>query len=216
MIDDVTRFPLVWPTGWPRTPPHFRRRALFHSTRSVYSPDGASSRRQKETLSVGDALERLTAELRRLAVTSVVISSNLRVRQDGRPFAQQARNLDDPGVAVYFHVKAAPRVLACDKWISAAENLAAVAGHIDAIRAQQRYGVGSLDQVFAGYVALPPDASHDWRLILGFAIGTAVSRSMVDEAFRARARSAHPDAGGTHDDMARLSEARAAAIKELG
>jgi hypothetical protein len=212
--DDVTRFPLTWPTGWARTPAHLRQRARFHQTRVVVSADGGHFR-NKEALSVGDALERLTTELRRLNVSRVVVSSNLRTRQDGRPYAAQARNLDDPGVAVYFHVKGAARVLACDKWISAAENIAAIAGHIEAIRAQQRYGVGSLDQVFAGYAALPPQASHDWRLILGFAAAAAVTRAMVDERFRERARAAHPDTGGSHDVMARLSEARAAAIREL-
>jgi hypothetical protein len=33
-----------------------------------------------------------------------------------------------------------------------ADNIAAIAAHIDAIRRQDRYGVGTLDQAFAGYV----------------------------------------------------------------
>jgi hypothetical protein len=33
----------------------------------------------------------------------------------------------------------------------------------------------------------------------------------IEEAFRAKARTAHPDAGGTHDAMVRLIEARARA-----
>jgi len=212
--DDVTRFPLTWPAGWKRTAAHARRRAPFHATRFVSSESGGGYR-TKEPLSVGGAMERLTDELRRLGVSRIVVSSNLRTRQDGRPFSQQARHLEDPGVAVYFSVKGAPRVLACDKWQSAAENIAAIAGHISAIRAQDRYGVGSLEQAFAGYAALPPQASADWRIVLGFAAGAVLSRALVDERFRERARAAHPDAGGSHNDMARLTEARAAAHREL-
>src|SRR5262249_10559 len=128
-------------------------------------------------------------------------------------YAQQAKQLDDPGVAVYFGLNGKPRVLACDKWLSAAENLAAIAGHIDAMRAQDRYGVGTLDQPFAGHAALRPWGSADWRLVLGFGAGAVVTRDDLDAAFRTKSRAAHPDVGGSHDAQARLSEARMAALK---
>src|SRR5262245_16780076 len=173
-VDDVTRFPLVWPDTWARTLPHLRRRAAFHERRTVFV-EGGGSYQKKESLSVGQAIDRLMGELRRLGVGKIIVSSNLKVRQDGRPHSQQARHLDDPGVAVYFTVKGAPRVLACDRWLSAAENMAAIAGHIAAIRAQDRYGVGTLEQAFAGYAALPPQASHDWRIVLGFERGVTIT-----------------------------------------
>ena len=61
---------------------------------------------------------------------------------------------DDPGVAVYFQLHDKERVLACDKWDTVADNIAAIAAHIDGIRRQDRYGVGTIDQAFAGYSAL--------------------------------------------------------------
>lgn len=216
-MTEQQRYPLSWPTGWKRTPYHARRRAAFHQQKTVYGnvmADGSRNAwKSKEALSVGAALERLSGELRRLGAARIVISSNLRTRNDGLPYAQQAKQLDDPGVAVYFHLRGAPRVLACDKWLSAAENLAAIAGHISAIRAQDRYGVGTLEQAFAGYAALPENTAADWRTVFG--VPDNATLEQVEEAYRRMAREHHPDAGGTHEGMARLNEARLHARKAL-
>lgn len=220
MSDTIQRFPLQWPTGWKRTPYAQRRRAAFYSTRTVNStgPDGSrSSWKQKESLSVGDAIERLMGELRRLGARGMVISSNLQVRQDGLPYAQQAKRLDDPGVAVYFRLNNSPRVLACDKWLSAAENIAAIAGHISAIRAQDRYGVGTLEQAFAGYTAIPQKTGgEDWRSEMGFKGDERPALTVIEDRYRQLARERHPDGGGSHEAMARLNVARTSARKELG
>lgn len=213
MAAEVQRFPLTWPIGWKRTASAARRRAAFYSTRQVTNSLGTF--KAKESISVGTALKRLTDELRRLSAKSIVISSNLRVREDGLPHAQQAKQLEDPGVAVYFKLNQIDRVLACDRWSSAADNLAAIAGHIAAIRTQDRYGVGTVDQAFAGYKALPAKGST-WRSSLGFAPDELVDRDMVERAFKTRARSAHPDvSGGSHDAMASLTVARDEALQEL-
>lgn len=217
MSTDAQRYPLSWPSGWKRTPGHSRKRAAFHSTKTVYgsqNSDGSrNSWKQKESLSVGEALERLESELRRLGAQRVISSSNLRVRHDGLPYSQQAKQLIEPGIAVYFRLANAPRVLACDRWSSAAENMAAIAGHIAAIRAQDRYGVGTLDQAFAGYAALPPTA-EDWSIVLG--ISATASRDEIEDAFRQLARKHHPDVGGTHEMMAKLTEARRVALAARG
>lgn len=204
------RFPLSWPAAWRRTAFAQRRHAPFHGTRLVDA--GGVSYRRKEPLSVGDALGRLEGELRRLGATSVIVSSNLRLRKDGSLYADQAKRLDDPGVAVYFKLKGAARVLACDKWLSAADNLAAVAGHIEAIRTVDRYGVGSLDQAFAGYTALPP-SFVDWPIVLG--IAPASSRADILEAHRRLALEHHPDRGGRAEDMAKINQARDRALESV-
>lgn len=221
-INETQRYPLSWPTGWKRTPYSQRRRAAFHAHKTVYSsnvqPNGTrSSWKQKEALTVGGGLERVMGELRRLGARGVVISSNLRIRNDGLPYAAQAKNLDDPGVAVYFKLDNKPRVLACDKWLSAAENMAAIAGHIAAIRAQDRYGVGTLEQAFAGYAALPEKTDgSDWRAELGFTAKDNVDAVSMEVQFRRLLRERHPDVGGSHEAMARLNRARQAAQEELG
>jgi hypothetical protein len=209
MTDDATRYPLTWPIGWKRTPYHQRRAALFSKQVQRGTPE--ASYRRKDRLEVGDGLARLDGELRRLGARHVVISSNLRLRGDGLPYASQAKKLDDPGVAVYFQLKGEPRVLACDRWNSAADNMAAIAGHIEAIRTQERYGVGTLEQAFAGYAALPPvggTQGGDWRTELEIAPGERLTLEQVEAQYRVLVKKRHPDNGGSHDAVVRLNLAR--------
>lgn len=163
---------------------------------------------------ISDGLSRLSGELRRLLAANVVVSSNLYLNQDGSISARQGKMLADPGVAVYFKLGKHDRVLACDKWLSAAENMAAIAGHIEAIRAQDRYGVGTVDQAFAGYTALPAK-DETWRSALGFGRNDVFTAELIDQRFRERTRGAHPDTGGSHEAMAALNAARDAARANL-
>jgi hypothetical protein len=209
------RFPLSWPSGWPRTPYGRRQHAKFYGTKHVSYPGGGGYT-QKTDLSVGEAVGRLAVELKRLGVRSEdwLISSNLQVRLDGLPYSNQS-NAPDPGVAVYFRLKKSDRVLACDAWHRVADNIASIAAHIEALRAIDRYKVGTLDQAFAGYTALPAKGST-WRTTLGFPPDAAVTVDEVDRAFRERARTSHPDVnGGSHDAMASLTQARDEARREL-
>jgi hypothetical protein len=218
MSEQVERYPLAWPLGWKRTAPGLRKRAMFgkvRTERSTTNPNYTWQRR--EALTVGDGLERLTGELRRLGAQRVVISSNLRLRNDGLPMASQAKQLEDPGVAVYFTLRGKPTVLACDRWSSAADNLAAIAGHIEAVRASDRYGVGTLEQAFAGYKALPADSAADWKVALfGANVPPRITADDVDSAYKQLAREYHPDLGGSDDKMAWLNRARDYALQELG
>jgi DnaJ-domain-containing protein 1 len=210
MSADVTRYPLAWPRGWPRTSGAQRRRARFKTSRRRV--DGGASWVTHAELTIAQALGRLDLELDRLNARHPIVSTNVEVRLDGSPRSDR-RNPDDPGIAVYFQLDGKPRVLACDRWDRVADNLAAVAAHIEAIRAVERYGVGALAQVFAGYAALPPVASVDWWVVLG--VPPTADAVTIDAAFRRLARIYHPDTGGStanHDTMAKLTEARAAAL----
>jgi len=93
------RYPLAWPTGWKRSTT--RKTASFHGFKSVQSSTpGGPSWKQKKPLELGEALQRLYGELRRLGVrdSDIVISSDLKIRQDGLPYSAQAMPRD-PGVA---------------------------------------------------------------------------------------------------------------------
>lgn len=192
---DQQRYPLSWPAGWPRST--YRRTAPF-------SKRTAGDRR---LLDISDGLDRLQGELRRLVATNVVISTNLRLNLDGSITRQQA-SPSDVGVAVYFKLKGQPRVLACDRWSRIADNMAAIAGHIEAIRTVERYGVGTMEQAFAGYAQLQSSPS-EWWIVLQ--VTPDANSEAVDAAYRRLARAAHPDAGGSHDAMARINAARDAA-----
>jgi hypothetical protein len=214
------RYPLSWPQGWKRTPPHQRQRARFKRSETKYQassvPGGQGySYRQTSALTVSSALERrLLPELRRLGVMRehVIVSTNVPTRLDGLPYSN-AKEPDDPGVAVYFRMSGKPRVLACDTWDRVADNIAAVAGHIEAIRAIDRYGVGTIEQAFAGYQALPTQASP-WWTILEFDQRPS-TWAMVEERHRELTKKHHPDRGGRSDTMAKINAARDAAKIDL-
>lgn len=222
--ETADRYPLTWPQGWPRTNARDRQRAAFTKSRMETVTDRKwdgqkhvdvpRQRRRTLDLNSSDAAERLEYQLDALGASDAILSTNQQLRLDGRPRADMGEPAD-PGAAVYFTLNRQPRCLACDKWDRVADNIAALAAHIDALRRIDRYGVGSLDQAFAGYAALPAKG-QTWRTTLGFAPHETVSREMVERAFRERARTAHPDVhGGSHDAMASLTAAKAEAMEAL-
>jgi hypothetical protein len=196
MIAEVQRFPLAWPAGWART--KHRAAAKFVHFRARITADVA--------------LKRLEGELRRIGATHETLSTNLELKFSGGPRFDRPPLGGDPGVAVYFVLKSKPIVLACDRWDRVADNIAAVAAHIDALRRIDRYGVGTLEQAFAGYAALPPSA-EDWALVLG--LPKTATRAEVLAAHRKLASDHHPDRGGRDVDMARINAARDVALKSV-
>jgi hypothetical protein len=223
-MSSAQRYPLSWPENWKRTPASDRTRAPF--SRSTSQENVVEEWRGGEKVSVvrrtartqplnaSDAADRLERQLEALGASDAILSTNQQLRIDGRPKSNLAEP-SDPGAAVYFKLNGKPRVLACDKWLRIADNIAALAAHIDAMRRIDRYGVGTLDQAFTGYVGLP-SKGQTWRTTLGFPPDAIVTKAEVDHAFRERARAAHPDAdGGSHDAMASLTQARAEGLAEL-
>lgn len=200
--DSVKRFPLEWPMGWKRTPRHQRRDASFGTRKTV-----------NKRLTVTIATQRLEAELDRLGAKSPVLSTNVSLRLDGRPRSDE--NPSDPGAAIYFSFKGKATVLAADRFYSVADNIAAIAGHIEALRRVERYGVGTIEQALAGYKALPADTAANWRAVFGFAADSVPTLDQMDSAYKAAARLKHPDVGGTDIEMAHVNRARDYALQEL-
>jgi hypothetical protein len=200
--DTLTRYPLTWPPHWPRTAASDRHMARFRS--------------QRGAVPMPHAIDRALTQLRRLRVDDWLISSNVPTRLDGTPLAgAAARGVADPGVAVYFRLFGRDQVLACDAWLTPADNLAAIAGHIEALRKMDRYKVGSLEQAFTGYQALPAKG-QTWRSTLGFGPTDTITREEINSRFRVLAREAHPDLpGGSEARMKMLTEARASALFEV-
>src|SRR3546814_9529449 len=96
-------------------------------------------------VTIATALDRLEAELTRLGARGIILSSNLERTLSGAPRSGQA-DPADPGVAVYFTLKGKDTVLACDRWYRAADNMVAIAKHIEAIRGMDRWGVGRSEE----------------------------------------------------------------------
>lgn len=189
--EGVEEYPLSWPFSKPRTPKTKRSRSRFDQ-------------------SPGQARDKLLQELRRLCALEVVISTNVALKRDGMPYANQQQAIDDPGVAIYFNLFGTPTVLACDRWLTVGDNMYAIALHIDSLRGQDRWGVGSLAQAFAGYAALPPATpmgppKREWFEVLG--VHPHFSTDDVKSAYRKKATAAHPDCGGSHDAMSAVNVA---------
>lgn len=201
-MEDLS-YPLRWPAGWPR--------ATSRKTAAFNKKDWSKGYQRTVDITIADAMDRLQTELDRLKARSVVLSSNLERNLNGSPRSGQSEP-KDPGVAVYFRLDGKPTVLACDKWDRAADNIVALAKHIEAIRGIDRWGVGTIAQAFAGYQAL--EAPEQWWQVLG--VAQSAGKNDVDAAYRARALRAHPDHGGTDAQMARLNAARDRAYQELG
>jgi hypothetical protein len=185
-------FPLQWPAGWPRA--KSRKSATFKST---------DNRGWKVEVTVAGACRRLQEQLDLLRASYVTLSTNLEPRLDGQPRSGQ-REPADPGAAVYFRLLGQDVALACDKWDRVADNIVAIAKHIEALRGMERWGVGTAAQAFAGYQALP--APEQWWEVLG--IHADADPLQINAAYRAKARTAHPDQGGSDAAMARLNAAR--------
>lgn len=203
-------FPLRWPVGWPRA--RARSRAAFGTARRQEG-EGGSSWVVHGRLTIDAATRRLLAELSRLGATSAILSTNVRLRADGLPHSK-AGEPADPGAAVYFRLTGQPRVLACDRWDRVADNVAAIAKHVEAIRGQVRWGVGSLEQAFGGYLALTAvGARRRWWEVL--ALPSTASLAEVEAKRIELLRIHHPDRGGTHDQAAEVNAAADEARVEL-
>lgn len=191
----ASAYPLHWPEGWKRATSRHR---------SAFGIDG-----------FGKARDFLLAEIRRLGGRNVVLSSNISLRLDGLPYANQ-REPDDPGIAVYFTYKNEQMCFACDRWRTVKENAYAIGKSIEAMRGIERWGSSQMmERTFTGFAALPEKASRRWRDVLGLD-DSNMTRAIIESQYRRLALQRHPDMqGGSHEAMAELNAARQQALDEV-
>lgn len=197
----IRNFPLEWPVGWRRTEPHKRRRAAFQ---------------------VGDdqaGLE-MMHELELLGARQIVVSSNVQVRRDGLPYAGEARRtIADPGVAVFFHHKGKPQVIAIDQYDRPKDNIRAIGLTVAAMRTIKRHGSAEvLDRTFSGFSLPPaPPAGPPWRRVFGWRADLPANAEVIRTRYHELALKLHPDReGGSEDAMQQLNRAFQEALQEVG
>lgn len=201
-------YPLKWPAGWPRTAPYNR----------------ATAGRKFGTADFTSSVGRLEHELDLLGARYCVLSTNLKTRLDGRPYAED-RLLDDPGVAIYFTLKDRPMSMARDAYDRVRDNIRSLALAVEYLRGLERHGGAvMLERAFAGFGALPPpegagnEQPVDWREELG-PIPTGMEQwellALMEARYRKKAKTVHADTGGSDTAMIRLNAAIANARKEL-
>ena len=187
-------YPLKWPPGWPRLPISQRKGATFNV-------GGNSTQRRLE---IGDAVKRLYTELEAFGVhqESIVISTMLRPSLGREP--PQTKDMD-PGVAVYWERKGSRQCMAVDRYTRVADNLAAVAATLNAMRAIDRHGGATiLDRAFTGFTALT-GPQEPW-VTLG--VDRFAGITEIKDAYRRKAAICHPDKGGDAEEFKRVTQAR--------
>lgn len=212
----MNAYPLSWPDGWARTPPADRAAASFG--RRVQSNVG--NWKTLQSLTVPQAVSRVTGELGRLGIDGqdVIVSTNVALRLDGLPRGGQAEP-EDGGVAVYWQDEHGNRrVLAIDRYRRVADNLAAIAATLEALRAVERHGGARiLDRAFTGFASLPAPGQtvkRTWRQVLGFTDDAKPTRDQIRAQYRRLASEHHPDRGGTDAGMAEVNAAHQQALQE--
>ncbi len=187
-------YPLHWPEGWPRT---LERKRLWSL------PGGRGATPEWDA-----GLDRLTGELRRLGAVNIVVSTNQPLRRDGLPYLA-TRRIEDPGAAVFFMFDRRQMAMAQDRYELLADNIRSLALAIEGMRQMQRHGGGHMmERAFAGFAALPPPSATNgrpWTEVLG--LSATASRDEIEKAYRRRAKTAHPDHGGSTEAMATLNVA---------
>lgn len=189
-------YPLSWPEQFPRTT--HREKGQFKTALPAAIKNVQSSLR-------------LFASDSRKPLQNLVISSNVTLGVDAPA---------DPGVAVWFVWDGIQVCIPVDRDSSVASNLQAIHHIIEARRVELRHGTLALVRAtFQGFIALPSPAGtrkRPWREVLNLVGETNPIREQVEHHYKIRAKTAHPDTGGSHEAMAELNRARDEALKEIG
>lgn len=177
---------LAWPKGKLKTPQDKRKNGQFKTT-------------------LANALSRVEAAVRAFS-GKVWRTKSLTIYLDGGELGSRNAFLGrsrfrSPAVSVEFDLDGKTYCLATDNLTTPEQALCGIAVAIEGIRAQERYGIFTAEEMLQGLSALPPVST--WRDILG----NPKTLEQAENMYRELAKSAHPDAGGSHDAMTKLNSA---------
>lgn len=185
-LDQVSDFPLTWPESKPR---------CSHRARSRFDSSLAKAHRE-----VSDEMVRWRVG------NSFTISMAPAFR----------RTTSDPGVALWFllplkrgQAKRELRVIACDSYDLQEHNLHAIGKTLYALRAIERWGAYTLEQAVEGARPMLPapesNGKRPWWEVLNVASNWPLEA--IEMKYQTLAKRAHPDTGGSADEMATLNAA---------
>jgi len=186
-------YPLSWPLGFQRTkepkPGRFGKR---------------SNKGGIKKLTISQARKRLNAVISAFTRQNqkwvidpddVVIASNLVLKVNGMPRVQGEP--EDSGVCIYLYMDEEPYEFPCDTYSTLADNITAVAEHLESLRTQQRHGVGTRKQAFSGWARLE-STTLDWEKVLG--VKKTDSYRLVKGVANQLMKKYHSDTGTGEDD----------------
>jgi hypothetical protein len=193
-------YPLQWPVGVKRTGNQIRSRFGKYNDKPT----------------IASAANKLLGEIKRLtgSTKGTVISSNLRLKNDGLPYSNQ-RTPDDNGVAIYFYMAGKQMVIAIDLYDRIGCNIYACALTVEAIRGIERWGGASImERAFSGFTAIEAPKKKPWWEVLG--VTPDADEANIKFAYRNKAHFMHPDHGGSVEAFSDLNDAYERAKKENG
>lgn len=194
----IDRYPCAWPAGWDRTPRHKRRHSRYE-------------------VSLAHAYKLLVKELKLMHAKEIVVTANIPVQRDGRPYAQSPEP-SDPAVAVYWvDQSGVSRVIACDHWRRVRENMRAVGIAVAALRQIERCGATQVvEKAYSGFLALVADNQvRTWREVFGMPSDWKPTSAELMLKWRQLILERHPDQGGGHERWVETMRAFADARQEI-
>lgn len=197
MSKHIVAHPLCWPYGWPRT------KQLIVSR----------FRKWNKEVTITKATDVVIDQFRLFGVPewSVIISSDLKLRQDGLPKSGQ-RIPDDIGIAVWWKEGAKQRVIALDQYNRIADNLYAIGKTVEAMRSIERWGGGEiLERTFTGFTHIEHIKSG-WRDVLEY---DGSNLNAANKHYKVLRSLNHPDKGGDKNKFYEINQAWTEAEREL-
>ena len=190
----IPPYPLTWPHHIPRAAR--REKGAFRTTLP------------QAIVNVKDSLQ-LFANGSGKKIEALSISSNVTLG-----FEKPA----DPGVAVWFTWDGMQVCIPVDRYDTVASNLQAIHHVIEARRVEMRHGTLALVRAtFQGFLSLPAPSPASWREVMEMPPNETLTVDRIEARFRRLASIRHPDKPtGSHEAMAALNAAKAAALREVG
>jgi len=180
-----------WPPAFERTPRRERQR------------------KNDFRVSLTRAFDELEADLDRIGVDDYRYGFDAKERKrDGRPYADA--NPDDPGFVLRWSMDGDQFALACDRYVRFLSNVRALGLYLREKRKMEGRPVISGESEFAnarlpsGEEAIVTErAAHT---VLG--VEADADPATVKRAYRERVKEAHPDQGGSEDELREIQEAK--------
>jgi hypothetical protein len=190
---------LDWPATFDRTPP---------SKREPY-PGGF---RVTRSTAFGNVLDELAMWN---GVTDVQLDSGAehQQRNPNKPYANAS--FDDPGVVVYFNKDGDDMAAACDRWDNPRDNAQDLYHYLHETRMQEQRGTVTADSEYSKLrlpsgdeEAVAPDPPA--AAVLG--VDPDASPDEIKQAYHKRVKEAHPDHGGSNEELQRVRDAKEAML----
>ena len=188
---------------------HYTARPITPEARNRMTGRGTEHSPFRSTWTATEQL--LDLELRQLRARDVILMVDVTeadLRLDGK--IRAGANPSSPACALTFNSPSkGPLLFCCGRYRTWQDNARAIALGLQALRKIERYGIVQSDEQYRGWRAIGT-GSDEWAHTLSHHSGWSVEHVHADPdgAYRAAAKNAHPDQGGTPEAFREVQKAR--------